>query len=407
MSRRFALTILTLVVIGAAAIIAILLAKGYRYSPKTGTLSGTGIISASSIPDQASVFLDGHLTTATNANINSLPPQAYDVRITKDGFIPWDKRVKVRQGLVTQVKATLYPAIPTVYPLTFNGVKDVTLSEDGTRLAFIVPEDPTDPEASLSALTGEEKSGVWVWEMGISPLSFANGPEPHRIAALLPNEDYSQASLRWSPDSSQVLLNLPDRSLLLDENRLNDPERDITAILEPTVKQWNDTEAITRQARIQAIKNPAWQSEASNAAVLKWSPDQTKILYCVTGCQSKTAVLKVGDLLSGQTYTVGDGVYSWLPDSRHLAVVEPLSSESGTNRQPESSPSPQVNLTASFAMSMLSVLEYDGSNKDEIYVGNFDPESAFSWPDGSRMVIVSSVPTVTGNKPNLFGINLK
>src|SRR5581483_5211609 len=100
MSKRFIFTIVTLIIIIAIASVAVFLAKGYRFSPKTGSITGTGILSITSMPDQASVFLDGHLTTATNTNINSLIPKEYDVKITKEGFIDWEKKVQVKEGLV-------------------------------------------------------------------------------------------------------------------------------------------------------------------------------------------------------------------------------------------------------------------------------------------------------------------
>src|SRR5438270_10008366 len=118
MRYRFILTIVTFLLIIIAAGVAIFFAKGYRFSTKTGNITGTGILSITSVPDQASVFLDGHLTTATNTNINSLIPKEYDVKILKEGFIPWEKKVEVHEGLVTQIKATLYRSLPSVYPLT-------------------------------------------------------------------------------------------------------------------------------------------------------------------------------------------------------------------------------------------------------------------------------------------------
>src|SRR5690348_7384267 len=151
MNKRFLFTLFLIAFCLIGTSIAIFLAKGYRFSPKTGTLTGTGIISITSIPDQASVFIDGHLTTATNANISSLLPKKYDVKITKDGFIPWEKQIDVKEGLVTQIKATLFPAIPTIYPLTFNGVENVNMSPDGQRFVFIVP---SSADESISQLPG-------------------------------------------------------------------------------------------------------------------------------------------------------------------------------------------------------------------------------------------------------------
>lgn len=386
MRKRFLITLLTLFLIGAISFLAIFLAKGYRYNSKTGEVAGTGIISITSTPDQASVFLDGHLTTATNANVSSLPPKSYEVRIIKEGFIPWEKKVEVKAGLVSQIKATLWPAIPTIYPLTFNGVVATTLSTDSQRLAFIVPGEADQSEGAF--LPSGRKSGIWVWEMSSSPISFNFGPEPHRVASLIPGEDYSKAILKFSPDSNQVLVVLPDRSLLLDENKFNDILRDITAILQPTLDSWEKDQKAKELASLNTIKDSNLRQEASNSASLKWSLDETKLLEG-DGKGNYQSV----DLVDKQKFNLPKAAsVSWLPDSRHLVLVEDLGKQ-------------QVNQT--FPLSKISIMELDSSNKDEIYVGNLDPNNVYAWPDLSKLVFISSVPTQTGNKPNLFGINLK
>lgn len=76
--------ILALLVLGT--IVAILYAKGYQFGFGNGhpEVSGTGLLVATSTPDGAQVFVDGHLTTATNNTIN-LAPGTYSVKIQKDG----------------------------------------------------------------------------------------------------------------------------------------------------------------------------------------------------------------------------------------------------------------------------------------------------------------------------------
>src|SRR3990167_10199784 len=134
MSRRFLFTLITFLLIVAVAAGAIFLAKGFRFSTNQGMIIGTGILSITSLPDQASIYLDGHLTSATNTNINSLPAKKYKVQITKEGYIPWEKEVEVKEGLVTQIKATLFRAIPALFPLTYTGAVNATLSPDGQKL---------------------------------------------------------------------------------------------------------------------------------------------------------------------------------------------------------------------------------------------------------------------------------
>ncbi len=377
--KSFLLTILTFLIIGAVAAVAIFFAKGYRFSPDTGMVTGTGILSITSIPDQASVYLDGHLTTATDANIDSLVPKTYDVRIVKEGYIPWEKKIEVREGLVTEVKAALFPAIPTVYPLTFNGVYNPSLSPDGQKLVFVVP-----PAADQGSLT--KKAGVWVWTMSERPIAFARGVEPHQIAVSNPGIDYTKASFRWSPDSSQILVTLPDRSLLLNSDSLNDPPRDITAILQPTLKSWEEDEETKELTRLEVIKDLNIRKIASDAAQIKWSPDETKFLFVEE--QKQKVKFKVIDLVERKTFDLPE-VFSasWLSDSRHLVLVDQEQDQTDINR--------------------ISIVEFDGQNQAVIFVGNFNADAVYSWPDGSRLAIVYTLPIPTAKEPNLYGINLK
>lgn len=389
MSKRFILTIITLIVLAAAAAIVILLAKGYTISPTEKRIVGTGIINITSNPDAASVYIDGHLTTATNATVSSLSPKSYDVKVVKEGFIPWERSVEVKEGLVTALKITLFPAIPTIYPLTFTGVAAPVLSPDGAKLAFIVP--------------AGKKAGVWVWTMSNNqPIAFARSAEPHQIAVSAA-VDYSKATIRWSPDSKQVLATVAGNNYLLNEDSLNTDPRDITAILDSTLQNWNDDAKDKESARVLSIRDLSGRQIASDSAVIRWSPDETKFIYSNTAPSGVSAAVaaslqasasaqaapandtginfKLYDLETGRQYDIPPAKnHFWLPDSAHLVLIEDQ---------------------------QISVVDFDGTNKAVIYAGNFQPFFVFPWPDSSRLVIVSSLPTPTASEPNFYGINLR
>lgn len=393
MSKQFLLTLFSLVLIGLIAGAAIFLAKGYRYQTDTGTFSGTGIISVSSLPDQASVYLDGHLTTATDDNITSLPPKTYKVRIVKEGYIPWEKDIEVKQGLVSEIKATLYRSIPTVYPVTYSGVDYALLSPDELKLMYIIPN------GLEGGLAAERKSGIWVWVMSTQGGLGIGGGDVQRQILQSNGVDYSQAKYRWSPDSSQIFVDLPDRKLLLETDRLNDVPRDITANYQATLKAWDETEAQTRLTRLAQIENPLLKKTASDSAVLKWSPDETKILY-----SDAEGNFKINDFALDKEYTLPKATsYSFLPDSKHLIMVE----RDAPSGSPKPSPSGNLTIKEQFAQTSISIIEIDGGNKAEIYYGTVEPNVIVPWPDNSRLVVISSLPTQTASQPNLYGINLK
>lgn len=362
MNKRFLLTIVTILIIAISAAVAIFFAKGYTFSPKEGRIVGTGIITITSEPDAASIFIDGHLTSATNATISSLSPKSYTIRVVKEGFIPWEKSVSVSEGLVTELKITLFPAIPTIYPLTFTGVVNPVLSPDGSKLAYIVP--------------AGKKAGVWVWTLSRNqPIAFARSSEPHQIATSSV-ADFSKASLRWSADSKEILATVDENNFLLDADKLNTEPRDITALLSSTIKSWEDDIKLKETFRIENIKNLKLRKIASDSATLHWSPDETKFMST-----SESLDVKVYDLEQEKDYNLPAAkTHFWLPDSRHVILVEEK---------------------------QISLVDYDGTNKAVIYAGNFLDGFVFPWPDSSRLVIISSLPTPTASEPNLYGINLR
>lgn len=376
MSKRFIITAVTLIVIAISAGIAIFLAKGYSISTTEKRIVGTGIVTIKSEPDAASVFIDGHLTTATNATISSLSPKTYSIKLVKEGYISWEKSITVREGLVADIKVTLFPSIPTIYPLTFTGVSNPVLSDDGSKLAYIIPSSST------------KKSGIWVWTMVKNqPIAFARSSEPHQIVSNTV-ADFSQATLRWSPNSKQILATVGNNNYLLESDSLNSDPRDITAILSATLNGWEEDKRAKNEASILAITDTKLRKIASDSAVLSWSPDETKFMArmdLITDVEKRDksgiAGFKVYDLEDKKEYSLPAAkMHLWLPDSRHIILIE-----QGT----------------------ISLIEFDGTNKAVIYAGTFADNLVFPWPDSSRLSIISSFPTPTASEPNLYGINLR
>src|SRR5215467_5391833 len=99
-----------LIVLIAITVLVILYGKGYRLFVQHGepTISKTGILNLSSDPTGAQVYIDGHLTTATNNSLN-LNPGNYTVKIVKDGFLDWQKDFLIKREVVSNADATLFP----------------------------------------------------------------------------------------------------------------------------------------------------------------------------------------------------------------------------------------------------------------------------------------------------------
>lgn len=150
------LVILFLVV---ATIVVIFFAKGYRigFNGSGTIIAGTGLLVATSSPDGAQVFVNGHLTTATDNTIN-LAPGDYDVKIFKDGYFPWEKKITVKEEVVSKADALLFPAAPKLESITNVGVSKPVIDPSRSKIAYLV--------ASQSAV----KNGIYVLDMSIRPI---------------------------------------------------------------------------------------------------------------------------------------------------------------------------------------------------------------------------------------------
>ena len=76
--------------------IIILYGTGYRigFQEDRPHISKTGILQLSSNPTGAQVYINNHLTSATNNDL-TLTPGKYTVKISKDGYNDWQKDIEI------------------------------------------------------------------------------------------------------------------------------------------------------------------------------------------------------------------------------------------------------------------------------------------------------------------------
>lgn len=404
-SNRIWLSVLTFLIILLASVITILYARGYQLSPRSGDIIKTGILVVGSQPDGAVVYIDGRLTSATNATLSYLIPKTYHVRITKEGYLPWEKTVQVKQELVTKIEALLWPTSPELKPLTFTGARNPVLSPDTSKLVYVLPFGT--------------KAGVWV--MNISERPFLLSREPRQLAVDTPASPLSSATFTWSPDSRYVLTRTgtseeTTRTYLLDTERASQPLFDVTPTIHATIASWKQEVQIREEARIGRLEpihqeafvrfsliehaspsatSPRWQlsKNATPASDLPrlpfipvapyrymWSPGETRVLVT----DSNGGNPRVYDLKTKQTNTIPEALtYSWYPeqpDSRHIVLVKEKS---------------------------ISIVEFDGSNETQVYTGQFDNSYVFPWPTGGRLIILTSYNAGAGELSNLYSVNLR
>jgi hypothetical protein len=268
------------------------------------------------------------------------------------------------------------------------------------------------------------------------------------VAANTQTLNFSKAVISWSPDSKQILASFKSANYLLDSNGLNSPERllDVTATLPLTIADWQSDLKQKSDDLISKLKNPI-QKIASNSAVLNWSPDETKFMYItledntipqvitppLIGTNSQPEIRKVKpgavyvyDIKEDKNFEVMSPNKDFLvklaptltPKAKPSVVVTPSPQLSASDSQFSvlGSESP-VQLPVQWLPSSrhlilvekdkISIMDYDGTNKATVYAGPFVDGYVFPWPDGGRLVILTSLNQAASGKPNLYSINLR
>ena len=90
----------------------------------------TGGFYFDTLPKKAEIYINDKLTKETPAFIKRLQPGEYQIKIAKDGFHSWQKRLKIDSGLVTEVKnILLIPLNPKIEVIGENLPDNFALDE--------------------------------------------------------------------------------------------------------------------------------------------------------------------------------------------------------------------------------------------------------------------------------------
>lgn len=432
-------------------------AQGYRPT-RTGTIRGTGLLSANSFPTAAEVYINGKLTTATDNTLN-LNPGEYEIEIKKDGYHNWSKKMQITEELVTETNAQLFPTSPSLEPLTYTGATMPVPAPDGTKLAFTV--------ASASAVA---KNGLYVQDLSASPILI--NKTARQIARTESGYDYTTSTYTWSPNGSEILVSFESGAhILLNSNQFNDLAslKDVTVRLPQILSEWELE--LAREERVQLLLLPDFMASIAteSATNLYFSPDNKRLLYQATTdieiptglvpeLPSSSTQAEVRTLKPGSWY-----VYDLKEDKNFLIIESDATSQQDQDTKEEldmvftpskftllpnfitpipaeliSSPSAfhrlqdDVLITDSIKLfnaqyspifvdaiqwypnsahliittdTGIDIVEYDGTNRVTLYGGPMDKSIVYPWPDGSK--IITRIAFSEGTLPNLYTIKLK
>jgi hypothetical protein len=427
---------LTFVVIICVSAAIIAYGKGYRLDLTQKSVKPTGLIAATSDPTGARILVDGTLRSATN-NTLSINPGWYTVTIAKEGFQTWEKKIRVQGEVVTRADAYLFPANPSLSAYTTNGVIHPSLSPDGSRLAFIIPEtQPATGEATLI-----DRSGIWILDLSDRALSFNRDPQQIIKSTLV---DFTNAVINWSPDSKNIIATIPNSLnnqpdyYLLDAGKLNDyPIRveDLTI----TMNEWEIIAKTKDMERLSILKPDAAAILTPLMKIMSFSPDESKILYeaSVSGTipeivsppvigtdpTAENRIIKPGniyvyDIKEDRNYEIGDKYAFGFPKptptpvTKRITIPTPTPTPDYANLSQYTSPLPVQWLPTSRHLILVSkdkieAMDFDSTNRKTLYSGPFWDSFVVPWGNASKLLIVTSLNPAASTYPNLYAVNLR
>ena len=401
MRKQIAIPLLIFVLIVTATIGIIVFGKGYRFNFGTnGTpaVQGTGLLVATSAPDGAQVFINDHLTTATDNTIN-LTPGEYKVKIYKEGYFPWEKKIIVKKEVVSKADALLLPSAPKLESITNVGVANPVLDPTGTKIAYTV--------ASQSAA----KNGIYVLDMTLRPIiTFQNASTQIASNNI---SSFSNSFFMWSPDSKQLLVNtseLNSTSYLLSANSLNTSPQDVTETLSLVKTSWEKLKEEKQKAFMDSLNKKLKPVVATYFNVLQWSDDETKILYTAS-VSANLPIIKNPPLIGVNSTPEQRGIqkasiYVYdVKEDRNYKILDLLPALEADSRTPIMF-SPDSKHLIYVHNGKIDVMEYDGANQTTVYAGPFVDHYVFPWPDATKVVILTNLGNLSLT-PNLYTISLK
>ncbi|MBI5358386.1 PEGA domain-containing protein [Candidatus Amesbacteria bacterium] len=373
MLTRILLFLLSLILVPTVTVAVILFARGYRFSLKQQTFQATGLLSATSLPTGASIYVNGELKSATDTTLN-LVPGIYQIKIKKEGFSLWEKQLKIEPEVVTRASPLLFPSVPSLKAVTFSGASIPSVSDDGSKVAYLF------------------ENQLFTLDLSESPLGLLN-----RESRLISNFKFLISKLVWSPDNKYILgLSTPSAYLVDISKSETQPVFDLKKL----TNEWNVSKDIKANRNIELLPVILKNILASTAADLTWSPRENKLMYTATASaiipenlipklpgsntQPESRELIAGnafvyDLEEDKNFIVPSGL-SWFSDSNHLIKVE---------------------------NAKVTVVEYDGQNPTVVYTGPMENNFAVPYPSSKQMLILSNLTGNPATNPNLYAVSLR
>ena len=369
----------------------------------------TGMISAKSLPEGASVYLDEELVTATDDSIPGVIPGKHLLEIKKNGFTPWQKEIEVFSELVTDITAVLISKTPRIEPLTNTGAKKPVMSPSLSAIAYLSMDD--------------DSPGVWVIPLNYNRINFFSST-PKVILEDTRYVKFSESlDIKWSPDEKELLVQQAENAYYMAD-LVSDSAKSVSVVdVDEILAEWEEIVVENRKELVEKselteadglteeLKEIALDPETS------WAPDENKFLYKDKVINNQGLIeykiynmekpLPIGETRGSVVLTTNPNdvqpKLSWYADSFHLVMVDnPLdegvddatqvnNGNSGENGEPSSS--------------AIFLIRIDGTNKTGIYNNTIYSNRVFSSPGGDKIVLLTSFKSEA--ETNLYTVSIR
>jgi hypothetical protein len=341
----------------------------------------TGMISAKSSPQAANVYLDGKLITSTNNSLSGIQPGMHRLKITKNGYVDWNKDIEVFPELVTDITAVLISQTPRIEPLTNTGATNPKLSYSLGKIAFFSKD--------------TEAPGVWVLPLsGATSVNLFTNTAKNILKDTIYTTFSTGKNLTWSPEEEQILIELNDSKFYL----LDLGKNDVQPVAKPNELKdtWNKKLIKKRLDFISQLNLPAEIVTAASDENTSWSPDNKKFIYKTIDNNRMTyriynmeKPLPVGEKIESVVLDYPANAVqpkiSWYSDSFHLILTEDYNEKEHKGK--------------------VSIIRIDGTNKIEIYNNTLFSDIVYSSPDGEKLIILTSFKS--SNQNDLYTLGIK
>lgn len=421
--------VVTIVFFIISSVTIIAFARGYRLDIANSTLTSTGLVSVASVPRTAKVYVNGELKGITDLNLN-LSPGEYIFTVSKEGYFPWQKRVKIRGEIVQSLAATLYPITSSLTPLTNIGIaKAIPLGTQSDKVILFSSKksllvDTPAPSSSEAELVGAE-AGIYIYDAG------------RRMVSLLPNlqkiisytdidPDVAPKDLDFilAPDGKQMAVFVLDpnranptpsihhteyypkyevpttylKAVLVNIDDSNVGPLNITDTVESLIDAWTQKKEKQLLTLTGSLEKPLGAFIKNNSRILDISPDKTKVLYEATATATLQPILATPLIGSNQTKEFRTlekkqvYVYDIKEDRNYLVSDKKLNVRNRIIFHPNSK-----NIVFDEGKS-INIADFDGLNKQKVYSGPFDTLFFAMVSDGRLLILTNLNPEL-----NVYG----